>query len=366
MQQNVAISGPLSEMLLLLLMLLIGFALLGWMLYRWGGYRFARPWRAALVNVPLGIMLFDESGRRIFANSLADVLLQQIDSSQLAPSVTAGVQGLQQRVVVSGREGGLVQVQSWPLDTMPKHVLLTLRDIAQQQNGAANYRQFIHTLSHELLTPLTAIQGHLRHIQASTRSEQVRWQGSLQVVHDEVERLTRLTSNLLILSRLETGQPLQKRPTNLSAVVEEVVLGLLDKADAQQITLNVNTTPQLPRPTIDRDAWKQVFVNLIDNGIKYGKAGGVVTVLLRQNEAGLSIAVTDDGHGIPPDDLPHLFTEMFRSDAHRHVSGTGLGLAIVRKIVEQHGGQITCSSELGRGTTFHITLPVVLEPVAAR
>ncbi|NJN99212.1 MAG: sensor histidine kinase [Anaerolineales bacterium] len=99
-------------------------------------------------------------------------------------------------------------------------------------------------------------------------------------------------------------------------------------------------------------------MNLIDNGIKYGKPGGTVRVELRQQTAGLQITVADDGPGIPSDDLPHLFKELFRGQQSRHTGGSGLGLAIVRRIVEQHGGQISCASEPGRGTAFHITLPV--------
>ncbi len=171
-----------------------------------------------------------------------------------------------------------------------------------------------------------------------------------------MERLTRLTSNLLILSRLEAGQPFQRRPTNLAAVAEEAVLQVMEKAEARRMTINLQAEGNQPRPPIDRDAWKQVFLNLLDNAVKYGSTGGAVDVVLRQEAGRLLIAVTDNGPGIAPDDLPHLFTELYRADAQRHVAGSGLGLAIVRRIVEQHGGQITCSSELGRGTRFEIML----------
>ncbi|NJO85013.1 MAG: ATP-binding protein [Blastochloris sp.] len=135
------------------------------------------------------------------------------------------------------------------------------------------------------------------------------------------------------------------------------------KADARHITLNVNTAPDLARPSVDRDKWKQVFLNLIDNAIKYGKEGGTVDIELRQGDALLNITITDDGSGIPPADVPHLFDEMFRSETHRNISGTGLGLAIVRRIVEQHDGQITASSRLGLGTTLHISLPLTAQYV---
>jgi two-component system, OmpR family, phosphate regulon sensor histidine kinase PhoR len=336
-----------------LLLLLIG----GWGLYRLGGLRLTRPWRAALAHLPIGVLLFSATGQRRFANSAAEVLLQQIDRSALEHLVTAGRSGVHQSAMIGGRDGALVQAQAWPLGN-PLGVVVTLRDASTQQTAITNYRKFIHTISHELLTPLTAIQGHLRHIAASDRADEGAWIGSLQVVGDEVDRLTRLTSNLLILSRLESGQPVTRRVTNLVALVEEVVLQLIEKADARGMTITVDANPRLARPTIDRDAWKQVLLNLIDNAIKYGNTGGTITVSLNQDETRLVLAVIDDGPGIAPDDIPHVFTELFRVEEQRKVSGTGLGLAIVRRIVEQHGGTITCSSEVGRYTSFLISLPL--------
>ena len=328
-----------------------------------GGYRYARRQTqehvyAVLANIPLGVVVYDRAGRRAFTNSLADALLRQLDAAQIDQIVAAGLRGTQQTTVLAGQDGTAVQAQCRPLGAPGAGTTLTLRDVTQQQLAATNYLKFIHTISHELLTPLTAIHGHLAHIAACVQRNEGGWQGSLQVVQAEAERLTRLTSNLLILSRLETGQPLQRRPTNLAAVAEEAVLQLLDKADARRIALSVHAAPQLARPAVDRDAWMQVFLNLIDNAIKYGCEDGSVDVTLQGDGSTLLVTVSDDGPGIAPDDLPHVFTEMFRAEAQRHVSGSGLGLAIVRRIVEQHNGKIRCSSELGRGTTFQISLPV--------
>lgn len=318
--------------------------------------RAEQSWHGVLANLPWGIVLCDATGRQIFTNVVAGELLPQLEASQLEQAWQAATSGVQQSSILNGQDL-VVQIQSWPLQATGQ-ALITLRDIRQQQRAEEHYRRFIHTLSHELLTPLTAIQGHLSHIQANIGAQEPGWVGSLHVVRSEVERLTRLTSNLLILSRLEAGQPLQRKPTNLTAVAEEAVLQLLEKADARHISLHVNAAPALPRPPLDRDAWKQVFLNLIDNGIKYGKVAGSVQVALTREHSSLLISITDNGAGIPADDLPHLFVEMFRADTHRHVSGSGLGLAIVRKIVEQHGGQIVCTSTPGSGTTFRIELPL--------
>ena len=353
---DLIITIDLVVLVVLVVLLAAVVVLAVWWAYRYGA-RVAPTWRAALGKVPLGVLLFDRNGRRTFTNIAASAALQHMDSSALDQVRRGAAGGVQQTSVMRGRDGVVLQAQAAPLDG-DAGVLITLRDIAQQQRAEANYRQFIHTLSHELLTPLTAIQGHLAHIAASDRHDAATWRHSLQVTRDETERLTRLTSNLLILSRLESGQPLQRRPTNLEALAEEVVLQLLPHADARQITLDLHAVPRLPRPAVDRDAWKQVLFNLIENGIKYGNDGGTVTTSLRHTDVALVIDVQDNGRGIAPDDLPHVFTELFRAEAQRQISGSGLGLAIVRRIVEQHGGQISCTSELGRGTLFTITVPL--------
>ncbi len=347
-----------------LLIIVLGLLLL-LLLCAWAGYhlgrREVRHWQATVANLPLGVALFDAAGQPTFSNAQANALIPQIDPSQIEQAVQSGRRGVQQTSVTSGANGNAVQLQCWPLSGGPGHVLLTLRDISQQQQAAANYRKFIYSVSHELLTPLTAMQGHLSHIEASGGGDERSWRGSLRVVQDEVERLTRLTSNLLLLSRLESGQPLQRHPINLTAVAEEAMLQLLDKADARHMALNIHATPQLAHPPLDRDAWKQVFVNLIDNAIKYGRDGGKVEISLNQQEGQLLVTVADDGPGISAEDLPHIFTEMYRAEGERQVSGSGLGLTIVRRIVEQHGGRITCQSEPGKGTTFIITLPLVAD-----
>lgn len=348
-----------SSLLLLLLASIV------WAAYRAGRRNRTQLLQATLMDLPLGVAMYDSGKQASYSNEAAQSLLGHIDPVQLEGPIQAAWNGLRQTSVVTGDDGIVVQVQCWPLHSERQTVLVSLRDITQQQAAASGYRKFIYTISHELLTPLTAIHGHLTHIEASDVRDETAWRGSLRVVQDEVERLTRLTSNLLLLSRLESGQPLQRRPTNLASVAEEAVLQLLERADLRHIKLNIHAAPRLPRPAVDRDAWKQVFLNLIDNSIKYGQEGGTVNISLQEqggNSASLLVAVADNGTGIAADDLPHIFTEMYRADSQRHVSGTGLGLAIVRRIVEQHGGTITCSSPPGAGTIFSILLPVSPTP----
>jgi signal transduction histidine kinase len=344
-----------------LLGLLLCLVLVAWLGFR-AGQRPNTLWHNALQSLPLGVALFRTGNQPHYTNPTATELLPQLEATTISQMLQTVTPGVRQSLVVRGAKGLVVQLQALRLAEAKASVLLTLRDISQQQQAEASYRKLIHTLSHEVLTPLTALQGHLAHIAATSNGSNDTWSGSLQISRAEVERLTRLTSNLLILSRLEAGQPLQRRPTNVAALAEETVLQLIEKADTHQITLHLNAPARLPRLLIDRDAWKQVLLNLIDNGIKYGNPGGRVTLTLTNEHPLLVMTVSDDGPGIAPDDLPHLFTELFRSERHRHVAGSGLGLAIVRQIVTRHDGTLNCTSQLGHGTTFRVTLPLTSEP----
>ena len=173
------------------------------------------------------------------------------------------------------------------------------------------------------------------------------------------ERLRLLIEDLLAVSELESGRvTLDLQPVALPPLVEKVFNDFKARANPKEIQL-VNRAPDLAaRANIGR--LEQVFGNLIDNAIKYGRAGGAVTVGARAMDgAQIEIFVQDDGPGIPPAALDRLFERFYRVDKarSREQGGTGLGLAIVKHIVQNHGGRIRASSQLGKGTTFFFTLP---------
>ncbi len=340
------------------LLLLVGVST--WLGYRSGCHR-APLWRAVLAQLPLGVVIFNQRRRELFKNDRARPLLKELDLGMLERVHQASSQGSFYSAAVHRRDGGLIQIEAWALGDKPRGVGLVLRDTAQeheqQQRTAVNYQKFIHTLSHELLTPLTTIKVHLGNAVGNDNEMGPDRRQVLQVAGTETERLIRLVSNLLILSRLESGHPLQRRLTKINRAAEDAIYQLREQAKTRRVSLELEADQDLPRLQLDDEAWRQLFLNLIDNGIKYGQAGGTVRVEIRQQPSGLYLTIADDGPGIPPDDLPHLFEELFRGGSSRHVGGSGLGLAIVRRIVIQHGGQINCTSEPGRGATFHITLP---------
>ncbi len=353
---------PLDDPLALLqlaLLWLVPAAVAAWVGYRYGAGA-ASLWREALAHLPWGVVIFDRRRRVRFKNEAAGPLLSQLDPATLERIHQTNAPDSRYSGVVRGPDGALINTQAEALGR--KGVVLALRNTSQeheqQQRAESHYRKFIHTLSHELLSPLATIQLQLGNAAGSDGTDSAGRRHGLQTARTETERLIRLVSNLLVLSRLESGQPLQRRLTRLNSVAEEALAQLLDNANARQVSLSLEAAQNLPRVALDHDAWRQVFLNLLDNAIKYGKPGGAVRVTMRPEAPGLRVTIADDGPGIAADDLPHLFEELFRGASSRHTSGSGLGLAIVRRIVEQHGGQISCASEPGRGTTFHITLPV--------
>jgi signal transduction histidine kinase len=233
---------------------------------------------------------------------------------------------------------------------------------ARYESSRQAYRNFVCNLSHEVANPLQSIQTNLDNMAACQLDETHRWRQYQATIAAEVRRMSSLTENLRLLAHLETPDvPLNQEPVNLKGVVEEVIMSMHDAAEAQGVRLLYVGPERPPRVLGDRDRLVQVFRNLVDNGIKYSRAeGGAVIVGLQEEREAVQVRVSDEGVGIAPDDLPHIFDTAYRVPDARSFrrQGSGLGLAIVKRIVEQHGGQIRVQSRPGEGTTFDFSLPV--------
>jgi signal transduction histidine kinase len=223
---------------------------------------------------------------------------------------------------------------------------------------------FIAEIVHEMRTPLTSVVSYAELIQRPGLdfTQYTQFAG---IIEREAERLIKLTSNFLDLSRLESGRAaLDRCPVDIATVIHMALNVLRAQADEQGIVLAVETPPSLPGVMGDAQRLHQLLLNLVGNAIKYCKRGDNVTVQVsRQKTASqedvLSVSVADTGPGIPADALPNLFGRFYRvPGAASKVVGTGLGLAISQQIVEAHGGEISVASEEGKGATFTFTLPV--------
>lgn len=230
------------------------------------------------------------------------------------------------------------------------------------ERGFEQERRFTSDASHELRTPLTALKGRLEVTLNRARTPE-EYQQTLLDLSQEVDRLVRLSNSLLYLARLDqAGQNLQQYETlNLSDLLESVVESMEGVAELKQITLDGQIVPDLEVQG-NLDQLTRLFINLLDNALKYTPAGGRVVVRVEKDDRDKKacVAVTDTGPGIAAEHLPHLFERFYRAEADRASSsgGAGLGLAIAYEIARQHDSILEVESYPGQGTTFRVQLPI--------
>lgn len=218
---------------------------------------------------------------------------------------------------------------------------------------------FVANVSHELRTPLTSIHGFTETLLNGADEDPETRRRFLQIINRETERVTAIINDLLDLSRLESDQlEVNWSILPLRRLIEETLPLVADVAEQKHIKLLVNVDPQI-RVRADEALLRQVFINLLDNAVKYTPdSGGKVTVDAEVRNGVVLVTLSDTGIGIPPADLPRIFERFYRVDRarSRQMGGTGLGLSIVRHIVERLGGTIHAESELGKGTRMIFTL----------
>jgi len=247
-------------------------------------------------------------------------------------------------------------------------VLVSFEDVTDLERAGQMRRDFVANVSHELKTPLTALLGFIETLRGAARDDAEARERFLTIMEREATRMDRLVSDLLSLSRVESAE--RQRPTDpveLDELIAATVSALRPTAEAAGVRLEVGgeTGPRMVVPG-DADQLTQVFANLIENGIKYGGAGGLVTARLSYTPRDLAVrgpavqvAVSDRGEGFDPIHIPRLTERFYRVDTHRsrEQGGTGLGLAIAKHIVNRHRGRFRIDSAPGQGATFTVTLP---------
>lgn len=231
--------------------------------------------------------------------------------------------------------------------------------IAKLNQAFQREREFTAYASHELKTPLAIIRGDIEVALRRERSTE-EYRRVLSSSLEEIERLTRLTEDLLTLARTDAGERmLELAPVSLNQLAEEAHAYIKPLADSTGVQFSY----ELPQPPVviegDEKRLKQLFVNLLDNAIKYTPAGGDVRLKLASHDSSAIIEVADTGRGIPADAMPHIFERFYRHADPRdtRASGFGLGLAISKWIVDAHGGSIEVESNEGRGSRFTVKLP---------
>ncbi|MBP1545969.1 MAG: HAMP domain-containing histidine kinase [Oscillospiraceae bacterium] len=227
-------------------------------------------------------------------------------------------------------------------------------DLSQSE---AMRNEFISGVSHELRTPLTAIKGWAETIGSMPDDSETIVKG-MRVITTETERLSQMVEELLDFSRMQNGKfTLNKGNVDILAELGDAVLIYTEKAKKEGIELVYTEPEDLPAVYGDRNRLRQVFINVIDNAIKYSEKGGLVTVqAILSGENKIEIEVSDTGCGISPEDLPKIKTKFFRANHNKR--GSGIGLAVADEIITMHSGTLEVFSEQGMGTTVVIVLPV--------
>lgn len=222
-------------------------------------------------------------------------------------------------------------------------------------------RRFIADASHELRTPLTVIRGNIDILKRVREKHPKDEQEAIEDISAEAERMSRLVDDLLTLARADAGLHLAKEPTRLNEVLEAVAKQASVLAGSKVAIETEGLAEADVMVNGNRDYLHRLFTILVDNAIKYSPPGSRVEIEARRAEKNISVNITDNGPGIPPEHLPHIFDRFYRADKARSGRGTGLGLAIAKWIAEEHGATITVKSTLGEGTTFTVSFPLDIE-----
>lgn len=281
------------------------------------------------------------------------------------PEVLAAIErALEQNQVRTARATVLVPGRTFTVTAAPLPAggaVAVLHDITSIERVEKTRRDFIANVSHELRTPLTSIQGFaetLLDLESSGSADPVTKKEFLEVIRKNAARMARLTEDLLVLARVESGErAFNLRPTPPAALLDDALETFRGTAQSAGLELQVeNTATQTVQA--DKDAIHQVFTNLIDNAIKYAASGARIEVGARDDENGVEFYVRDFGPGIASEHLPRLFERFYRVDKarSRESGGTGLGLAIAKHIVRVHGGTVRVASELNHGSSFSFVL----------
>jgi two-component system phosphate regulon sensor histidine kinase PhoR len=256
---------------------------------------------------------------------------------------------------LSGRRSFLVNAEPLP----DGGVVSVLHDISEVERVEKTRRDFIANVSHELRTPLTSIRGYAETLIESDGLLNDSAREFLQVIRRNAERMGRLTEDLLVLARVESGEEkLDLRPHDARQLLAESASSMQENARAADVELTVENIPDW-LVMADSYAVHQVFGNLISNALRYAQSGKKIIIGAHEQAGGIEFFVRDFGPGIASEHLPRIFERFYRVDKarSRESGGTGLGLAIVKHIVLNHGGAVRVESAVGHGTTFFFLLP---------
>jgi signal transduction histidine kinase/HAMP domain-containing protein len=341
-----------------------------------------RQLEAILNSTPDPVLVTDASNRLILANPAAGNVFGVTVRRGERPDFekTIQVQGLRELLQASSTErrsaeinmpdGKTYLAMASPMTAESKTVgrVCILRDVTQLKEIDTLKSDFVSTVSHDLRSPLTLMRGYATMLEmAGELNEQQK--NYAKMIVKAVDNMAKLVNNLLDLGRIDFGVGLQVASIPVLDILERVTSSLQMQAKQKQISLGVELPKHLPHAIeADQALLQQALYNLVENALKYTPEGGEVTIRLETDSSALIFAVQDSGIGISESDRPRLFEKFFRGTQREALAqrGTGLGLAIVKSIAERHGGKVWVESELGKGSTFYLLVPLTQPKIAQR
>ena len=328
---------------------------------------------AVLNTMADGIVVVEADGRVSLMNQAAQLLLdvrttdiqgtplsEVARDHELQELVTSSMQSLEMRQAHLDllRQRRLVSAIAIPLGGDGAGVLLSLHDLTAFRQLETTRREFVSNVSHELRSPLASIRSMVETLSGGAIDDRQTAADFIARIEQDVRRMEALISELLELSRLESGQiALDLQPISLKSIAADTAAAFRGRSATRGVSVSIEIPDELPLVLGESDKIRQVLTNLMDNALKFTPSEGEIGLSALPDEGSVTTRVSNTGNGIAQEHLPHLFERFYKVDRSRRDGGTGLGLAIVKHIVLAHGGEVDVESRLGEGAVFTFTLP---------
>jgi two-component system, OmpR family, phosphate regulon sensor histidine kinase PhoR len=329
---------------------------------------------SVLSGITDGVVMVDSGEKILLANPAAELifnfaeknvigqpLIEIIFNYEIEQLFKKSISSSQKQIAsIDTSLGQFLRVIAVPLKTDKiSGGLLIFQDLTEMRSLQTMRREFVGNVSHELRTPLAGIKAIVETLQDGAIEDRPAARDFLNKMNFEVDKMTQMVTELIELTRIETGKAkLNMEYLDLNSIIAEVISRLTPQAQRKDITITTSIKEKAPLVQADRERMQQVISNIIHNAVKFTPQNGTILVETDYSPTGFSVFIKDSGIGISKEDLPHIFERFFKADKSRSQSGSGLGLAIAKHIVQEHGGKIWVESQEGKGTTFGIDIPL--------
>jgi two-component system phosphate regulon sensor histidine kinase PhoR len=316
------------------------------------------------------VVLANEAFRKLFALpeiSPGTPLLDSVRDATLERVIAGAFGGshpVRSELAVDGSQIELHAIATRNEDGEITGALVLFHEITELKKIDQVRRDFVANVSHELRTPLSILRGYIETLLESPETSHEELLRILRVMKRHSNRLDLLAEDLLTLAQLESANPnLQLGNVDVSTFFEELIRDWEKKLANKRLNIIVDVPPDLRTIRADRTRLQEALYNMMDNAVKYSREHGEITLMAKRREKQIVLSVSDTGIGISNEDLPRIFERFYRVDkarSHDSVRGTGLGLAIVKHIAQLHGGHVEAESEIEKGTTIRVVLPITV------